>query len=148
MRGFFQVASQDHAPRYPVSHIILRLGRTKGFPDGSLRRGYDIRAVLDAAGHLSVAAWRDHRTAFGVQRFWDDEPVRHGTLVHRAGGAGGATWAVHYAGLAEGDEDGFRLGDHVMQSDEFVSIRDDDGVMQTFRVSAVKPTGEVLKWVS
>ncbi len=134
----------DPAPRHPVSHIILRLARTKAFPEGSLRRGYDIRAALDEFGHLSVVAWRDHRTAYSVQRFWDDEPVMHGTLVHRAGGVGGATWAVHYAGRAQEDEEGFRLGEHVMQRDEFVSIRDDEGVMQTFRVSDVKPTGEAL----
>ena len=134
----------DHSPTHPISHIILRLARSKAFPEGSLRRGYDIRAVLDAAGHLSVDAWRDHRNAFGVQRFWDDEPVRHGTLAHRAGGTGGATWSVHYAGREDEDEDGFRLGEHVMKRDEYVSIRDDEGVMQTFRVSDVKKTGEAL----
>jgi hypothetical protein len=32
-----------------------------------------------------------------------------------------------------------------MKLDEFVSIRDDDGVMQTFRVTGVKPTREVLQ---
>lgn len=138
------MTSHDHQPRFPVSHIILRLARTKAFPDGSLRRGYDIRAALDAVGHLSVEAWRAHRTSFSVQRFWDDEPVRHGVMMHRSGGAGGARWAVHYSGRDE-DEAGFRLGDHVMQIDEFVSIRDDDGVMQTFRVSGVSPTGEALK---
>lgn len=96
------MASQDHAPRYPLSHIILRLARSKDFPERSLRRGYDIRAVLDASGHLSVDAWRDHRTAFSVQRFWDDEPVRHGTLLHRAGGAGGATWSVALLRCSDG----------------------------------------------
>ena len=139
------MTSHSTAARFPVSHIILRLARTKDFPEGSLRRGYDIRAALDAQGHLSSDAWHDHRTAFSVQRFWDDEPVRHGILVHRAGGAGGATWVVQYAGLDAEDEDGFRLGEHVMQLDEFVSIRDDEGVLQTFRISDVKPTGEALK---
>jgi hypothetical protein len=132
------------ASHYPVSHIILRLARTKEFPDGSLRRGYDIRAVLDSAGHLSVDAWHRHHTAYGVQRIWDDEPVRHGTLVHRAGGVGGATWIIHYSGQSDADEEGFRLGQHVMQRDEFVSIRNDEGEMQTFRVSDVAPTGEAL----
>ena len=138
------MTGQKHTSRYQMSHIILRLARTKGFPEGSLRRGYDIRAVLDGGGRLNVDAWHDHRTAFRVQRFWDDEPVRNGTLVHRAGGAGGATWAVHYTGSDE-DEAGFRLGEHVMQPGEFVSIRDDDGVMQTFKVAEVGPTGEALK---
>ncbi len=138
------MTGQAPAARHPISHIILRLARSKAFPEGSLRRGYDIRAVLDAAGRLDVDAWRDHRNAFGVQRFWDDEPVQHGTLLHRAGGTGGATWSVHYAGRDNESEDGFRLGEHVMQRDEFVSIRDDEGVMQTFRVSDVKRTGEVL----
>jgi hypothetical protein len=130
---------------HPVGHIILRLARTKDFPEGTLRRGYDVRAVLDAAGHLSVDTWRHHRTAYSVQRFWDNEPVRQGSLVHRAGRAGGSTGAVRYAGLNEEDEDGFRLGEHVLQVDEFVSIRDDAGEMQTFRVSDMKPTGEALK---
>ncbi len=138
------MASDVHAPDFPVSHIILRLARTKDFPEGSLRRGYDIRAVLNDEGHLDVEAWHNHRTAFSVQRFWDDETVRHGILVHRAGGTGGATWSIHYAGLGEPDEDGFRLGEHVMRRDEFVSIRDDEGAMQTFRVTNVGPTGETL----
>jgi hypothetical protein len=47
--------------------------------------------------------------------------------------------------LDQEDQNRFRLGQHVMQRDEFVSIRDDEGVMQTFRVSEVKPTGEALK---
>lgn len=141
-----KLTSQDHTSRIPISHIILRLARTKDFPEGSSRRGYDIRAILDAAGHLDDDIWRHHRTAFSVQRFWDDEPVRHGMLVHRPGGAGGATWTVHYAGPHEEDEDGFRLGEHVLRQNEFVSIRDDEGVMQTFRVTTVKPTGEVLKY--
>jgi hypothetical protein len=137
--------SPAHAPRHAVSHILLRLARSKDFPEGSLRRGYDIRAALDEQGRLSVDAWHDHRTAFSVQRFSDDEPVRHGMLIHRAGGPGGATWTVHYAEANEEDEDGFRLGEHVLQPDEFVSIRDDEGMMQTFRVTGVNPTGEVLR---
>lgn len=139
------MTSHDHASRFPVSHLMLRLARTKDFPEGSLRRGYDIRAALDATGRLSAEAWRDHPTAFSVQRFWDDEPVRHGRLIHRAGGIGGSTWSLRYADLKAEDEDGFRLGDHVMKLDEFVSIRDDEGVMQTFRVTGVRLTGEVLK---
>jgi len=93
-----QMNSFAEAPRFPVSHIILRLARSKAFPEGSLRRGYDIRAVIDAAGHLSADAWHKHKTAYSVQRFWDDEPIKHGMLLHRAGGADGATWAIHYAG--------------------------------------------------
>ena len=143
-----EMISHIAAPRYTLSHIILRLARSKSFPEGSLRRGYDIRAVLDPAGRLDAQAWRDHPTAFGVQRFWDDERIRHGMLIHRAGGAGGATWAVRYAGQDDNQEDGFRLGDHIMQRDEFVSIHDDDGVMQTFRISEVKATGESLNEVA
>lgn len=138
------MTNQDHAPRYPISHIILRLARSREFPEGSLRRGYDIRVALDAGGHIDVDAWRDHRTAYGVQHFWDDEPIKHGILVHRAGGAGGATWTIRYAGEDNADEDGFRLGEHLLQRDEFVSIRDDEGIMQTYKVSDVKLTGEAL----
>jgi hypothetical protein len=65
--------------------------------------------------------------------------------LNRAGDAGGATWTVHDARLDKADGNGFRLGEHVMQPDQFVSVRDDEGAMQAVRVSDVKPTGEVLK---
>jgi hypothetical protein len=35
-----------------------------------------------------------------VKRFWRDEGERRGMLIHRAGGANGATWRIEYGGQA------------------------------------------------
>ncbi|WP_262032276.1 hypothetical protein [Microvirga sp. Mcv34] len=74
--------------------ITLHLARSKQFPEGSLRYGYELTAPLDAQGHLDQEEWVEKRAYCRVRRFWLDEGERHGVLVHRSGGAGGATWMI------------------------------------------------------
>ena len=51
---------------------------------------------------------------------------------------GGATWAFDYDGSAAEDEEaGYRLGDHVFAPGEYVSVRDEEGVLHTFKVVSV-----------
>lgn len=120
--------------------ITLHLARTPGFPDGSTSRGYEITAPLDASGHLDAAAWQAQRDRCRVRRFWTGEPDSHGWLVHRAGGAGGATWAIDYDDArSDDDETGFRLSSHKLVPGEYVSIRDAEGELSPFRVALVKP---------
>jgi hypothetical protein len=60
-------------------------------------------------------------------------------LIHRAGGAGGATWVIDYdESSSDDDEPGYRLDIHSFVPGEYVTIREQDGA-QTFRVEAVKP---------
>ena len=67
---------------------------------------------------------------------WAGEPDRQGWLVHRAGGSGGATWLIDYDRDTQADDEtGYRLGAHRFQLDEYVSIRDDDGDLHTFKVA-------------
>jgi hypothetical protein len=118
--------------------IVLNLARSKEFPDGSGRHGYELVAPLDATGHLDVDAWRAHRDACHVRRFWPGEKDQVGRLVHRPGGAGGSTWMFDYDGVpGDDDEAGYRLGSHVFTPGEYISIRDEDGAMHTFRVIVV-----------
>lgn len=118
--------------------IVLHLARQKGFPEGSSRHGYDFVAPLDESGKIDPAAWRDVRTACIVHRFWADEPVMRGLLVHKPGGRAGATWAFDYdRGSDDDDEAGFRFGDHVFAPGEYVSVRDEDGELRAFRVASV-----------
>lgn len=118
--------------------VSLRLARTHDFPEGSAARGYEIVAPLDAEGRLDPAAWRRHREECRVTRVWADEPDRRGRLVHKAGGPNGATWAIDYdARRADDDEAGYRLESHRFAEGEYVSIRDEDGHLQTFRVTKV-----------
>jgi hypothetical protein len=119
--------------------ITLNLARTKEFPDGSIRHGYEFVAPLDEAGHIDAASWKDRKNACMVHRFWGDEPIRRGWLVHRAGGDKGATWGFDYNSETYADDEaGFRFGAHIFKEGEYVSIRDPDDDMETYRIVAVK----------
>ena len=120
--------------------VTLNAARSKQFPDGSIRHGYDFVAPLTAEGHIDLEGWKAHRGECFAHRFWGDEPEQRGLLVHRAGGRGGSTWRFELGKGAALDEedDGFRFADHAFKADEYVSIRDEDGELVTFRVVSVK----------
>jgi hypothetical protein len=123
----------------PLQRITLTLARSKDYPNGSQAHGYEIVAPLDDAGHLDAAGWASAKAACTVRRFWGKEELDLGHLVHR-GGAKGGTWLFTYdiAG-DEDDEAGFRFGAHSFNIGDYVSIRDEDGVMHTFTVSLIEP---------
>jgi hypothetical protein len=117
-----------------LKHIRLELARHPDFPDGSHDRGYEFIAPLDDDGHLVAAEWRQQRSRCRVKRFWHGEPNQMGMLVHKRGGA----WAFDYDPEREDDdESGFKLSSHRFVPGEYVSFRDDEGELHTFRVTAV-----------
>jgi hypothetical protein len=117
--------------------IRLNLARSKEFPSGSPRHGYEFVAPLDAGGHIDPAQWQKHRENCRVRRFWNGEE-EHGQLVHKPGGAEHARWVFDYENTAEADEEaGYRFGSHVFWPGEYVTIRDEHGQMHTFRVVSV-----------
>lgn len=119
-----------------LHRVTLMLARCPQHPEGSARRGYEIVAPLGPDGQLDAALWREVRDRCRVRRFWSGEPDGHGRLVHRAGGAGGATWLIDYDDrTTEDDEPGYRMGTHAFVEGEYVSIRDaGDGAYHTFKV--------------
>ena len=124
----------------PLKRITLHLARSKEHPDGSARHGYEFLAPLTPDGRLDATAWRDARAACRVRRFWAGEREETGHLVHRSGGAGGATWAFDYnPATSADDEAGYRFGDHPMVVGEYLSVKDEDGEMHTFKVISVTP---------
>ncbi|MDQ0347022.1 hypothetical protein [Ancylobacter vacuolatus] len=123
-----------------LSRIRLHLARSKEFPEGSARHGYEFIAPLDDEGHIDAEAWKDLRPACTVTRFWANEAPEHGRLVHRAGGVGGSSWVFDYEeDASDDDETGYRFGDHAFVPGEYVSLRDEDGDMHTFTVFSVVP---------
>jgi hypothetical protein len=118
-----------------LRHIRLELARDHDFPNGSRDRGYELVAPLDADGHISADAWRATKDRCRVRRFWAHEPGEVGHLVHKPGGA----WAFHYDihGDAQHDETGFHLQTHRFAPGEYISIKEQDGVLRTFRVIGV-----------
>ena len=119
--------------------IRLNLARSKEFPQGSGRHGYEFVAPLKTDGHIDEAQWKKDRAHCRVRRFWDGEGDQVGFLVHKPGGPDHARWVFDYDQSAEDDdESGYRFGAHVFRPGEYVSIRDEDGAMHTFQVASVE----------
>ena len=119
--------------------IRLNLARSKEFPQGSSKHGYEFVAPLDDKGFIDVEAWRKERDHCRVRRFWEGEDDQVGMVVHRPGGPEHARWTFDYdPARADDDEAGFRFGSHAFRPGEYVSIRDEDGEMHTFQVVTVQ----------
>jgi hypothetical protein len=100
---------------HSFKRIRLHLARSKEFPSGSSRHGYEFVAPLDKNGHIDPALWHQYRDECRVHRFWNDEADEYGRLVHRPGGSDHGRWMFHYSG-SEDDEAGFRFGSHTFAS--------------------------------
>ena len=125
---------------HQLKRIRLELARSKEFPLGSARHGYEFAAPLDENGHIDSQLWQKYREHCRVRRFWNGDDEETGRLVHKPGSAEHARWIFHYD-PASGDDDeaGYRFGAHVFAPGEYVSISDQgaDGA-HTFRVVSVE----------
>ena len=114
--------------------IRLELAREPGRPSGDTAHGYDFLAPLDPEGKIEAELWKNNREACRVRRFrpgYDGDEL--GKLIRGRGGK----WFFDYEQGEEDDEAGFRFGEERFVVGEYVSIREDDGKMHTFRVVAV-----------
>lgn len=124
---------------HAFKRIRLNLARSKEFPEGSSRHGYEFVAPLDSSGRIDPHLWSAHRQNCGVRRFWAGVEDRIGRLVHKPGGAEHARWVFDYnPDRADDDESGYRFGSHVFAPGEYVTVSDDDEA-HTFRVVSVEP---------
>ena len=119
----------------PLKRIRLALARDHDFPNGSLAHGYDFIAPLNDEERLDPDLWRKEKKRCTVQRFWAGEEDENGHLIRTRGG----NWAFHYdlSDDVDDDEPGYRFGDHTFGLGDYVSIREHDEVMRTFRVTTV-----------
>ena len=125
---------------HTLKRIRLNLARSKEFPQGSSRHGYEFVAPLDGNGHIDVALWRQYRDHCRVRRFWEGQDDEIGFLVHKPGGPEHARWLFDYnPRRVDDDESGYRFGTHAFRTGEYVSIRNEDGEMHTFVVASVEP---------
>lgn len=123
--------------RKPLKHVRLELARSKAFPAGSPKHGYDLLVPLDATGHIDIEGWRSHRNECRVRRFWDGESDRIGLLKHKAGGSEHATWTFDYDdSRLDDDEAGYRFSAHRFEPGEYLTLREQAGE-HTFRIIAV-----------
>jgi hypothetical protein len=121
-----------------LKRIRLTLARSKEFPEGSARYGYELIAPVDYNGHLDVEQWKHRRADCTVRHFAEGEDDAFGMLVHK-GGAGGGRWVVDYdIGQTSDDEAGYLFGSHVFAPGEYVSIKNPEGQTQTFKIASVE----------
>jgi hypothetical protein len=124
---------------HALKRIRLNLARSREFPSGSPRHGYEFVAPLDSGGHIDPKLWQEHRDHCRVRRFWNGEDDEIGRLVHKPGGPEHSRWVFDYDQTAEEDDEaGYRFGSHAFRPGEYVSIRDEDGEMHTFQVVSVE----------
>jgi hypothetical protein len=117
-----------------LMRIRLELARDSDFPNGSRERGYEFAAPLDDNGRLVASEWKHHRDRCRVRRFWPGQPTEIGHLVHKPGGA----WAFDYDPAKNSDDEaGFKLSSHTFAAGEYVSFKEHDGKLRTFRVASV-----------
>ena len=119
-----------------LSKIRLELARDPDFPDGSRERGYEFTAPLADDGRISESEWKTHRDRCRVRRFWSGDADEVGHLIRKPGGS----WAFHYDlhGDVDDDESGYRFSNHRFIPGEYVSIKEHDDVLRTFRVMMVQ----------
>lgn len=127
-----------------LQRITLHLARTPSHPEGDNRDGYEIAAPLTEDGRLDAEQWRLERERCRVRRFRPGEPDRHGWLLHRAGGDGGATWLIDYDDSRRDDDEGtFKLDRHRITVGEYISVRGDDDDFIPFKVVSIRRIGTV-----
>ena len=113
--------------------VHMTLARNEEYPNGSPAHGYDIVVPLDASMKLDPDAWKAHAKECVVRRFWQGEPDQK--LRHIGRG-----WAIDYdLSTPEADEPFFKLDRHEFKSGEYLSVTEQDGEMQTFRIVTVEP---------
>ena len=120
-----------------LSHVRLELARDHDFPEGSRARGYEFIAPLGSDGRIEATEWKSNRDRCRMRRFWNGDPDEIGHLIRKPGGS----WAFHYdlLGDPEDEETGYRFGDHKFLAGDYVSIKEHDDVLRTFKVVAVQP---------
>ena len=115
--------------------VKLELARSKEAPDGDPSHGYVFVAPLDASGHLDAAAWMSQRALCTVERIVKHAVVERGHLVHVGKG-----WRFDYDKGTRGDDEPlYKLDRHNVTAGEYLSVREHDDVLRTFRVASVVP---------
>lgn len=121
--------------------IRLELARDKDFPTGNSEYGYEFVAPLDKNGTIDAKKWQSLRDKCRVVRFWGTAEHEHGHLVRKPGNG----WAFHYeqeGDIDVDDETGYRFAEHLFRRGEYVSIREADDELRTFRVVQVSDVAQ------
>ena len=119
-----------------LSKIRMEMARSREYPEGSALHGDEFVAPLNSAGQIGIVDWHQQRTKCRIRRFWEGRADEIGHVTRKPGGS----WSFHYDihGEINDVETGYRLGSHVFRPVEYVSIREHDEDMNTFKVISIK----------
>ena len=117
-----------------LKKILLELGRTSEFPEGSAEIGYEFYAPLDGEGFLDTEVWQTEKENCKVTHFWKGRDDENGFLVRHRGNV----WLFDYDPTEEDDDEPiFRFDQHKFVEGEYVSITEHDGVQRPFKIVKV-----------
>lgn len=110
--------------------IRLELARTKGFPTGSVSRGYLVQLPLDGEGRVDKNEFASRPRLATVRRYWSTEPDESGTLM-----PGDDRWIMRCSG--SGDR-ALLLEGRPIQLGEQLSVLEPDGGILPFRIASIR----------
>jgi hypothetical protein len=119
-----------------LMQVVMELAREPGHPHGDRNHGYQLNLPLSEDGRIDEKEFEHLHKICTVKRIRSGEEPRYGRL--RRGSAG--QWSFDYDDRQEFDDEmGFRLGEERFVLGEYISVREDDGVMHTFQIISVRP---------
>jgi hypothetical protein len=116
-----------------LKRIRMELARSRAFPSGSTKHGYEFVLPLGGDAKLDKATYDKAPQISTVHRFWGGDDDETGQLVHRRG-----RWLFSFRGENEDDEPIHRFEGHVFKEGEYISVREPDGEMHTFKIVLVR----------
>lgn len=132
--GNFRIARIDARMHWKIMNlwkkIRLELGRTNGFPSGSVSRGYLVQLPLDDEDRIDEAALALNPHRATVRRYWSTDPDESGFIVPVEGG-----WKMR---CNAGRERALLLGGKPIRLGEQISVLEADGVVLPFRVAGIR----------
>ena len=120
--------------------ITLTLGRTRDAPNGDPRHGYEFIAPLNSQGHLDASGWPHVKDRCTVRSFRPGREDRVGHL--RQAGRG---WRFDFeSDRPEGDDQEplFHLDKHLIARGLYLTVAEENGLQQPFRIAAITPVME------
>src|SRR5271163_1452056 len=115
--------------------VRIEVARSRDFPEGSHRHGYEMVLPLQADGRIDEKALKAAPEVATVHRFWEGEGDSVGQIQHRGG-----KWMISYSEGDADDEALHRFAEHRFKEGEYVSVREaEGGAEHALQVVSVRP---------
>ena len=115
--------------------VRFELARSKEFPEGSHRHGYEFVLPLSKDGTIDRVAYRKTPELCTVHRFWEGSGDLVGTIHH----ASHDRWQFSFHLGEMEDESIPHFADHRFKEGEYRTVREIDGTEHTFRIVLIEP---------